>query len=573
MADLGPLDKAGLAETSAGPFSRLARTQYAALLTMRWRMFVIGLRSIRGILELGATGISLMVYGFMGLGLGVGLGAGAYSLVSGAEWQYLPVLFWVACLVWQTVPIAVASVQEQFELSGLLRFPVSFGSFFMLHVIFGLVDVSTILGGLCCIGIWIGTTIAKPELFAWMALGLAGFAAFNILLGRAILAWLERWLAQRKTREILGAAFMVLVLGMQLLNPALREHSRQGRMSGQGRAESQRMPAREMGLWLKAASVAQEWLPPGRAAVAQRQAAEQHPVAALGSLGLLGLYVLAAGAVLAVRLRAEYRGENLGEAPLRKKAEQRETKWLLDGSGPIAAVMEKELRTVLRSMPLLYALGAPLLMMFVFGSLFRSSARGGSPFTMAFPLCLAYAMLGFTRVLSNNLGTEGAGIQVLFLSPTPIRTVLLAKNIFHAILFGLVATLAGVLAILRLGRPGNAVLASSVALLLFALPLQLAAGNVFSITMPYRVNPGRITRQGGSSASALLSLLVQLAVLAIGAAVFGICMMEGRLWLAVPILLALSGVAVYAWMRVLRNADTMANQNRDSLIATLAKVE
>ena len=56
----------------------------------------------------------------------------------------------------------------------------------------------------------IGVTMARPDLFVWTALALAGFAAFNILLVRAVFAWIDRWLAQRKTREILGALFMVL---------------------------------------------------------------------------------------------------------------------------------------------------------------------------------------------------------------------------------------------------------------------------------------------------------------------------------------------------------------------------
>src|SRR5208283_5975099 len=103
----------------------------------------------------------------------------------------------------------------------LLRFPVRFGSYYLLYVVFGLLDVSTILGGLCCAGILVGITVVRPELFAWTALGLACFAAFNILLVRSIFAWIDRWLAQRKTREILGAVFMVLILSMQLLNPAL----------------------------------------------------------------------------------------------------------------------------------------------------------------------------------------------------------------------------------------------------------------------------------------------------------------------------------------------------------------
>jgi len=160
-----------------------------------------------------------------------------------------------------------------------------------------------------------------------------------------------------------------------------------------------------------------------------------------------------------------------------------------------------------------------------------------------------------------------------FLSPTPIRTVLLAKNLFHSVMFGLTILIAGTLAILRLGQPEGVVVAGTVAWLLFSLPSNLAAGNVFSLTMPYRVNPGRITRQGGSQANALGALLVQALVMGVGAAVFGLSWYLHKMWLAVPIFLALAVGAVIVWVRMLRNADAMANQRRDSLIATLMKTE
>jgi membrane protein implicated in regulation of membrane protease activity len=91
--------------------------------------------------------------------------------------------------------------------------------------------------------------------------------------------------------------------------------------------------------------------------------------------------------------------------------------------------------------------------------------------------------------------------------------------------------------------------------------------------MPYRINPGRISRQRGSQANAWMSLLVQLAVLAVGAAVFGLCWALDREWLAVPIFLVLAVVAVFVWRRVLGNVDEMANGHRDLLIATLMKTE
>jgi predicted membrane channel-forming protein YqfA (hemolysin III family) len=87
------------------------------------------------------------------------------------------------------------------------------------------------------------------------------------------------------------------------------------------------------------------------------------------------------------------------------------------------------------------------------------------------------------------------------------------------------------------------------------------------------VNPGRISRQRGSQANALLSLLVQLCVLAVGAAVFAACWFLDSMWLATPIFLVLAVVAVFAWKQVLDNADVMAYERRDALMATLMKTE
>jgi len=218
--------------------------------------------------------------------------------------------------------------------------------------------------------------------------------------------------------------------------------------------------------------------------------------------------------------------------------------------------------------------GTPLLLAIVFSAAFlKRGGYGEHVFPMAVPIAMVYSLLGFTQLIYNNLGTEGAGIQVYFLSPTPIRTVLLAKNLFLSVLFLLVASLAGVLSSLRLGVPSGALIVATAAWLLFALPVNLAAGNVFSIIMPYRINPGRIARRRGSQANALLSLLVQLGVTGVGAGVLSLCWFFDELWVAVPIFLALAAGAVSVWLRVLRNADAMANQRRDTLIAALMKAE
>ena len=122
---------------------------------------------------------------------------------------------------------------------------------------------------------------------------------------------------------------------------------------------------------------------------------------------------------------------------------------------------------------------------------------------------------------------------------------MLAKNLLHACLFGLVALVAITLTILRLGVPDLAVVAATAAWLTFSLPCNLTAGNLFSLKMPYRVNPGRITRQRGSQANALLSLLVQLCILAVGAAVFALAWFLDRMWLAAPVFLILAAGAIF----------------------------
>ncbi len=557
--------ESGGAELHGGSFSALALSQYKALAAVRWSMFRNSLRSPLGALEQGARTVAFLFYALLGVGMAAGFGGGAYAILSSGKWEMLPLLFWVLFVLWQVVPITIASFQEHFELGGLLRFPVAFSAFCLLHLVFGLVDASTIMGALCCLGVWIGIVVARPDLLPWAALALAGFAAFNILLVRAIAAWLDRWLAQRRTREIVGALFFVGLLSLQLLNPAFHTHM-YAHLSAQSREEGRQA--------LAIARQVQRWLPPGLAASGIERGGAAMPTPALEAILLLGLYAAGAGGVLGVRLHAEYRGENLGDAPARKKAERQSRTWLIDGSGPIGAVMEKELRVLLRALPLIYSVVAPLLLVFVLSDLFlKHGATPGHAPAMSLMVALAYGIVGFTQLLYNNLGPEGAGIQLLFLSPTPIRTVIFAKNLFHTLLFLVDAVLICMLSSMRLGWPSIPAMAATAAWLLFALPAHLTAGNLLSLHMPYRMNLGRMNRQRGSQANSLFSMLIQAVVLGIGAGIFALCSLFADLWLAIPILLVLAAGAAFAWLQVLRRIDRMAEKQRETLIAILAKTE
>jgi ABC-2 type transport system permease protein len=367
---------------------------------------------------------------------------------------------------------------------------------------------------------------------------------------------------------------MALIMSLFLINAVFNQKRHDATRGHKQEAAPLHQALDKYAPLLKSANLVQQWLPPGLGARTLQRVVEQKPVAGFVSLNLLGLWVVAAGSALAGRLKAQYRGQNLSWASSRDKAIKSGRGWTLGGSRPFAAIVEKELRSLLRTVPLLWAVCVPVLFVLVIAGVFHhSSSSDIKSFPYAFPLCVAYALLGFTGLFYNNLGAEGAGIQLLFISPTPIRTVLLAKNLLHSVLFVLVALAAGALASFRMGVPPFVVLAATGAWLVFALPCNLAAGIILSLTTPYRINPGRITRPPGAQANTLPAMLIQLAVLAVGLLVFWLCWSLQNRWLPVPIFLALAVGAAFVWTRVLHYSDDSANQRRDSLIATLMKVQ
>jgi len=539
--------------------SPLSRAQYAALARMRLQMLVNSLRSKRGSFDLAARIIRTTFFLGVGLLIGTGLGVGAFQITKDNEPRLLPLLFWPVFMLWQFTPVVMASLQEPVDLSLLLRFPVSFGSYVLDYLVFGLFDAASILGGICVAGIWTGVVWARPELAGWAALAAILFAAFNVLLTRMIFAWIDRWLAQRKTREVLGMVFLFLIMGAQLLNPALYQQHGQ---------PSQKTISTMMRL-LRTADSVQKVLPPGLAGTGVGDAARGRGAKAAGDLAGLALYAIAAGSLLCLRLRAQYRGESLGEAPRRAvKAEAEARRPAFDLSGPVGAVVEKELRYLARSGVMLYSLVAPLFILLVLG---RSSAGAGLMARYALPLGAAYGFLGLTRLVYNSLGGEGAGIQLYFISPTPMRTVMLAKNAVQLLLFAVELGIVCAIILYRFGMPDGEMLAVTACWLLFALPLQLALGNVLSITMAYRMTLTRMSREQGAAGNGLLSLLIQLVIFGVGAGLYFALGHYGLAHFTVPVLLVLAVGSVAAWLRVLAGADAMALRRRDALIESLAK--
>ncbi len=230
---------------------------------------------------------------------------------------------------------------------------------------------------------------------------------------------------------------------------------------------------------------------------------------------------------------------------------------------------------MLRTMPLLYAVGAPLILVLVVSGPFVKAGIHGHMPLWAFPMCVFFAQLGFRQLLGNwHSVPKARGFNFTFLPPLHCARCCSQRTFVTP--WCLRYTLVGGGPYYRLcgwGRLMDVIVAITIAWLGFSLPINLAVGNILSITMPYRINPGRISRQRGSQISTIVSLLLEAGVLGVGAAVFAICSVVGMLWLAIPSFLVLTIVAVLVWLRILANSDGLAAQHKDMMLTTLVKAE
>ena len=403
------------------------RTQIAAIAGMRWRMFVHSLRTTRGKLEVVSHIFVAFAFGAGGLVGAFSIGVASYFSVAESKPAFLALLFWILFIFWQVFPIIANAFANNPDSSDLLRFPLSYRSYFLVRLAYGAFDPATALGSLWSFAILLGIGLAKPALLPWALLVIVAFAAFNLLFMQMIFAWMERWLAQRRTREIMAVLFFVFILSFQLIGPLDTEFQKRARPDVHAIRRHHR------------ASPAHPSARPGRRC--HRAGCYSRLTAGFRSFALLCAFGLAIACCLHVRLLAQYRGENLSEvaAPSTLPKDRRiRLGWNLPGfPTPVAAVFEKEIRYLLRSGPMLLTLIMPLFVLFIFRFGAMNSVRHSGAFLartsdMAFPAAAGYTLLMLTNLVCNSFGGDAGGIQFFFASPVSFREIVLAKNLTHA---------------------------------------------------------------------------------------------------------------------------------------------
>jgi ABC-2 type transport system permease protein len=533
---------------------------------LRWRLFLNGLRTVTGKLNLA---VQIMTGGLIGLlvaGLGPLLGIGSWYAISQHKPALLAGELWLVFVVWLLFPLVITGFGAESDPASLLRFPVRYSTFVLLAFAHGVFDPVAAACLYWLAAMLLGVAVASLSAMMWAIPAFAALALLNLLLNRTIYAWLSRWMAQRRTREILGAVFFLLMLSLQFVSPLARHYGRRA------------WP------WMARLTAAARFLPPGMTAATITDGRAGHVGKACTEFAGLLVYNGVLGCLLAIRLRAEYRGENLSEAP-RPAAEARSAVrvgWNVVGFSPtVAALFEKELRYLLRNSAAYFTLLAPLVIIPVLSMGRHPSPHpkvtGAIRFMLGsstyFPLGVVYILLTLMGLAYNSLAYDGPGLPMLFAAPIRFRDVMVAKNLLHTMV--LAAEVIAVFVVIQfvVGPTPPIVVGLTLAGALWALLMNLTAGNLISLYFPHKLKPGQMRRQQGSGVAVAVSLGVQVVVAGLAAALYVLSRWAGNMaWCGIG-LLGLAGIAWLAYLRVLNLVSGIAWKRREALMAELSRPE
>ena len=406
----------------------------------------------------------------------------------------LPIGLVGVCFYWQAMPVLSASMGSALDLRKLLLYPIPHEELFLVEVLLrlitGLEMVMVLAGGV--LGLLANRDAGGFQAVPRLAGAALLFVMFNLLLASGTRSLLERLLSKRKVRELVALLMAMLWMGPRLLM-----------MSG----------VKPKWLHATGASAGAFGTPWSAAARALFPAAFLPAQRETGSVWLAWL------SLCAWTLLAGWFGRSQFERNLRYDALAAQATSLKPVSGraqfwrgalyripallwrdPLAAIVEKELRTLARS--------ARFRMVFIMGFSFglmvwfptRSATHGGGFSRNFLTLVCVYAMTLIGQVTYwNCFGLDRSAALFYFAAPQPLSRVLLGKNIaclFFVYLETLV--LSGITLALRMSfAPGQ--LAETLVVVTICAMYLMALGNISSVRYPRALSPERVGRGGGGS--------------------------------------------------------------------------
>jgi len=386
----------------------------------------------------------------------------------------------------------------------------------------------------------------------------------NVTLERLIGSWLEKIFANRRARELLVGLFVLSMVSMNFLNPALQHWGDHGTRPG---------------IFLLVPYFS--WLPSSLTGNALEAASGGDSQALLLRVGGLVAWLAATSGLLWLRYKSQYMGEELSEsgAPsaVGRRARRQTASSSLPGflPPPVAGVMRKEFHYLTRNGFSFITLIVPPVMVMFFSMQFAGSnsqlKEHGLPPQTFFPAVMAYLILILLSPAYNSFAFEGRGIQSYFMAPVRMRDILVGKNLFLVcvVMVELVISL-GVL-IWRIGFPGFPLFFSTIAAAAFAVMGQLTIANWSALSFPKKMEIGKMKGQRNSGVAVWTAFGVQILIGGIATIVLLAGRWFGSPWLPVAVFAGLTAAALGGYVASLDPLSILAERKKELLIETLCR--
>ena len=414
-------------------------------------------------------------------------------------------IFAMCYLLWATLPLSIGS-SRQFDPGNLLLYPISLRRLFAIDLLSEVVSLPSVFAIPAIIAIGIGAGLAQGKLAGGLLIALIA-VAFGLALSKWVSTSIGSLIRKKRARGETLIALMGAVAGLgglvlSQLAPRLLRH-----------AES---------------ISALRWTPPGAVAFAFTQGLREGNAAGYAlALTVVTTYMFAFVIVTFWLARRAILGGGTRRSRRRAApvALENYSGWQIPLVSPeLAAIVEKELRYIMRNAQLRMMGLMPLILIIIRlmnRRAFDPEAAGGSSFITELmkygegfmpTTGVLYVFLILSGLSCNLFAFEHSGMRALVLSPIERKTILVGKNI--AVCLVALAFSAGVLGINHLvfrDVTPQALLFASLSFVIFA-SLMAVFGNWFSIGFPKRMKFGARMNVSGVVGVLLIPMIILLAI-------------------------------------------------------------
>jgi ABC-2 type transport system permease protein len=466
--------------------------------------------------------------------------------------QLLSGVLLIMMLYWQLAPVISASFGASIDLRKLMAYPIPRNKLFLVEVLLRTMTSFDMLVVICgiCIGL-LRNRLYGAAAAPYVISGALAFIAMNVLLSAGIRSLLERFFLRTRFKEVFFVILVLIGITPQLLILA-----------------NVKKPASL--LRFAPSHVVWPWATMARLML--------HEGVALSALAA-ALWV---GAALVFSRRQFERSLHFDGTTVRRKEREAApdsfserifrlpSRFLGD---PIAALMEKEMRTLSRIARFRMAYGMSCFFgVLVFTPMLRRQ-HPGSPFLeYALPLMAVYGLLMLGQVTYwNSLGFDRSAVQGYFCWPVRFRDALIAKNL--TVMVMLVPQLILVSMVARAfhipSSPAKIletfVVVSIAALFWFGL------GNIMSVRMPRAMDPDKMN-QMSNKLQAMTIFAAPFVLLPVVLAYWARSVFSNELVFAGILAIAAILGAIFYGVG-LDSAVNSANENRESMLTELSRAD